>query len=80
MSLRQKSRILIGILAAGLCIGLAGAFTEIDLMCALGILVIFAVLPASYMWMRCLHCGAWLGRDSGRYCKDCGEKIDWDQK
>ena len=43
----------------------------------------FVVLAATYvqigLFLRCPHCGVGLRVKGGRpkFCRDCGEKIDW---
>ena len=35
-----------------------------------------AYLVIRYRYYRCPHCGRYLGRDTGDYCRRCGKRID----
>ena len=69
MTLRQKMRLLIAVLAAG---AILVFFVE-----WLGGLLLAAGLVLDVVWIRCPHCGTWLGKYPGEYCSSCGEKIPW---
>lgn len=45
-----------------------------------GLGVLLAGLLTYYLTARCPNCGRPLGRFPGRYCKGCGQRIDYFQK
>lgn len=77
MSLYQKDWIVIALLGAGLLLAVfsGGGFRSV-----LGGLLIFAGLISDVVLIRCPHCGVWLGRHPGKYCKNCGAEIDYHAK
>ena len=83
LSLRQKRRTIVGLLvlafiAFGLVIlGMTVEHSWLESM-AIGITVVSIAL--NFVWWRCPNCGEWLGRNGGKYCSHCGEKIDFDAK
>lgn len=45
-----------------------------------GLVLLWAAIILTLVWLRCPECGKWLGRDPGDYCKMCGAKIPWNEK
>ena len=72
MSLRQKSWTVVTVIAVGIILLF---FTDV-----IGLLVIAAGFLTGIILIKCPHCGVWLGKYPGEYCKNCGEKINWDKK
>ena len=72
MSLRQKNWAVIAVMAVGISLLF---FTDV-----IGLLIIAAGFLLGITLIKCPHCGTWLGKYPGEYCKNCGEKIDWDKK
>ena len=77
MPMQKKQRIIIIVLAAGILLALWGASAGRGWMMALGVGGIMAGLVLDVVLLRCPHCGAWLGRYPGEYCRSCGGKIPW---
>lgn len=80
MSLKQKSWTIAGVTAAGLCAAVGGSIGDSGLAEGLGFVLVVIGLALDVIWIRCPHCGVWLGKYPGEYCQSCGEKIEWDQK
>lgn len=77
MSLKQKSWLEIAVLGTGLLLAVFGGG---GILRVLGVLLMAAGFVLDFAWNRCPHCGGWLGRYPGKYCKSCGEKIDFDAR
>ena len=77
MPMQKKQRIIIIVLAAGILLALWGASAGRGLMTSLGVGGIMAGLVLDVVLLRCPHCGAWLSRYPGEYCRSCGGKIPW---
>lgn len=86
MSLRQKKytviAVMVGVPALLLLAVSAGLLDNAgaDVIAAIAILSVAAGVVLSLHWMRCPHCGRWLERNDGEYCRHCGKRIDWDAK
>ena len=81
MSLRKKRRVIWCIFGLTFLFMLALILSPPDGMLpftVLSILSAIASLALHAAWMRSPECGAYLGRDQGTYCKNCGVKLDWD--
>ncbi len=80
LSLRQKVRVIWGMvgLTFALIFLIPLAKSLWSLLPAIGCMT--AVIFLNRKWWRCPNCGEWLGRDMGKYCQHCGEKIDYDAK
>ncbi len=77
MSLKQKGRLEIAALGAGL---LLAVFSGGGALQVLGFLLMAAGFGLDFAWNRCPHCGEWLGRYPGKHCKSCGEEIDYNAR
>lgn len=77
MSLKQKNWVRIGVLAVGLIAAIAKHGTWLG---GIGFMLILVGLALDVAWMRCPRCGIWLGRYPGEYCKNCGKKVDYQEK
>lgn len=42
----------------------------------IGVIVAFSCLIPHFLYNKCPRCGKQLGRNEGRFCQHCGEKID----
>ena len=83
MTLRQKIKLIYGLLIAGGVLALLSVsgeepFIALAVLSA-AVLITSAVLEAC--WHHCPYCGALLGRNIfPRFCPRCGEEIDYDVK
>ena len=71
MTLKQKTWVCIAVLAAG---AILVFFVE-----WLGGLLLAAGLILDVAWIKCPHCGAWVGKYPGEYCRNCGAKLPWNE-
>lgn len=71
MTLKQKTWVCIAVLAAG---AILVFFVE-----WLGGLLLAAGLILDITWIKCPHCGAWVGKYPGKYCSSCGAKLPWNE-
>ena len=75
--LKSVRRVLLAILAAAvacLMIGYSpsqGRYWPVAAV--LGLLLLYAIIH--FLFLRCPHCGEWLGRYSGKLCRRCGRPI-----
>ncbi|MGI6014060.1 MAG: hypothetical protein ACOX7K_07220 [Oscillospiraceae bacterium] len=72
----KQVRILRIALSAGLIIA-AAFLTWTDEMIFLYAALAFGIafLMVHIVFWRCPHCGAFLGRDAGKYCRNCGAEL-----
>ena len=82
MSLNNKLWLVAGVMAAGIFLVLldSAASNARQGLSILGCLVIGAGLILHIKWVRCPHCGAWVGKYPGEFCKNCGKKLPWNEK
>lgn len=86
MSLRQKKYTVIAVMVGVPALLLLAVSTGLldyagaEVITAAAILAVAAGVVLSLRWMRCPHCGSWLERNDGQYCRHCGKEIDWDTK
>ena len=71
MTLKQKTWVCVAVLAAG---AILVFFVE-----WLGGLRLAAGLILDVTWIKCPHCGAWVGKYPGEYCRNCGAKLPWNE-
>ena len=80
MSLKQKQYVVIALLGTGIILVTMASIKDWGLGEGIGFLVLLFGFAADFVLLRCPHCGVWLGKYPGEYCKSCGEKIDWNGK
>ena len=77
MSLAQKKMVSMGFLVAAL---LAAIFAKGEVLGKLWLVLVMIGLILNVVWLRCPHCGMFLGKYSGVRCNACGKEIDWNDK
>ena len=77
MSLAQKKMVSMGFMVAAL---IAAITLKEAPFSKLWFVLIMIGLILNVAWLRCPHCGMFLGKYSGERCNACGEKIDWHDK
>lgn len=77
MSLKQKQYPAIAALVLGILLAILADGTALRVI---GILLLAFGLILDVALIRCPKCGIWLGKYPGEYCKNCGEKIDWNKR
>ena len=75
MNVRNAQKLRFALLIAGFIIMLAGGIWG-PLCTKIGIVVAFSSLIPTLLYNKCPHCGKQLGRNEGKFCHHCGEKID----
>ncbi len=75
MSLLEKSLLVASALFGGIALALLGVKMDWIQAAGLGFAVMIVGTVLNFRLLRCLGCGAWLGRYPGEYCCDCGAKI-----
>ena len=80
MTLKQKNWLCVGMMltgAGGLVLA-SHAQNAVRLLTALACLIVLGGLLLHMRLVRCPHCGTWVGKFPGDYCKHCGEPLNWD--
>ena len=72
MTLKQETWVCVAVLAVG---AILVFFVE-----WLGALFLIAGFILDIAWIKCPTCGTWVGRYPGEYCRNCGEKLPWNEK
>ena len=82
MSLKNRQWLCVGVMAVGIfLVFLASAAVNARQgLSILGCLVIAAGLVLQIILVRCPHCGTWVGKYPGEFCKNCGKALPWDEK
>ena len=80
MTLRQKEYLSIGLALAGAAVGITGSQLEEGWtpLTVAGLAVVIFALVLRFVWHRCPHCRAYLGRHWETFCPSCGKRIDYD--
>lgn len=78
LTLRQKIYIIMAEGIVSLIVLVLSEISDVDWLAFLGLLGITVMFVLDFIWLRCPHCGEWLGEYPGDYCKSCGEKLDWE--
>ena len=82
MTLRQKNYACIGMMMAGIPVFLLASYVE-NAEKPLSILACLLVMGGLLLHMRlvrCRHCGTWIGKFPGEYCRHCGKPLDWGEE
>ena len=81
MSLSKKQWIAVGVIAIGIVLVLVtnAASGDHPVLTILGCFVIVAGLLLHVKLVRCPHCGEWVGKYPGEYCKQCGKELSRDE-
>ena len=77
MSLAQKKMVSMGFMVAALIAAIA---IKGETLGKLWFVLIMIGLVLNVVWLRCPHCGMFLGKYSGVRCNACGKEIDWHDK
>ena len=77
MSLAQKKMVSMGFMVAAL---IAAIVIKEGTLGKLWFVLIMIGLVLNVVWLRCPHCGMFLGKYSGVRCNACGKEIDWHDK
>lgn len=77
MSLAQKKMVSMGFMVAALIAAIA---IKGETLGKLWFVLIMIGLILNVVWLRCPHCGMFLGKYSGVRCNACGKEIDWHDK
>ena len=80
MSLLEKSLLVAGTAIGGIALTFFGMKLDALPVVYLGLAAIMAGGVLNIWLLRCPHCGVWLGRYPGEYCRACGTKIPWSEK
>jgi len=82
MTLHQKNWLCVGVIAVGIFLFLlaSNALNARGALSVLAALVVFAGLLLHMKLVRCPHCGEWVGKHPGEYCKHCGKALHWNEK
>ena len=78
LTLRKKRYIIMAVGIVSLLVLVLSELSDVDWLVFLGLLGITVMCVLAFIWLRCPHCGEWLGKYPGDYCKNCGEKLDWE--
>lgn len=74
MKVRDAQKLTVILFIIGIIIMLAALLYEPLLI--IGAVVTISCLIPHFLYNKCPHCGKHLGRDYGKFCQHCGEKID----
>lgn len=74
MKARDAQKLRDKILLIGFLIMLASVLYEPLLI--IGVVVSLSCLIPDFLYNKCPHCKKHLGRNNGKFCQHCGEKID----
>ena len=74
MKVRNAQKLRDALMIIGLLIMLAGSLCEA--LSIVGAIVAFSGLIPHFLFNKCPFCGKQLGRNDGKFCQHCGEKID----
>ena len=80
MNLLERSLLVAGVAIGGIALTFLGIKMDWTQSVGLGLAVIVVGTVLNIRLLRCPHCGSWLGRYPGEYCRDCGKKIPWTEK
>lgn len=76
LTMRARALVLAGgMIISALLVSLGVKTNSTGQMIA-GCVIVVGFLAAHIFLIRCPHCGAYLGRDVGRYCRCCGKNVD----
>lgn len=78
MKLNHKSTewllyILVGVIVVALILL---RLTHLAVFAWISVITPFVWLPFELIFNRCPHCGKYLGRQIGRYCRHCGKELE----
>jgi len=76
MKLKTAEHILLSACALMLVFFFIGSKTQNHILILAGITVAFASAAFWIIFGRCPNCGKHLGREPGKYCPHCGEKLE----
>ena len=68
--------IYLALLVVGVLVGVGGALSEMYVLGAVGMGIIFCSMILRVVFYRCPHCGRYLDRSSGKYCSHCGKPVN----
>ena len=82
VSLHKKQWLCVGVMAVGIFLVLlaSAASNARQGLAVLGCVVSGAGLILQVRLVRCPHCGTWVGKYPGEFCKNCGKELPWDEK
>lgn len=77
LTLRKKRYIIMAVGIVSLIVLVLSELSDVNWLFFWGFLGFIVMFALDFAWLRCPHCGEWLGKYPGDYCKNCGEKLDW---
>ena len=74
MKVKDAQKLRDALLIVGMIIMLGAYLYEV--LFGIGMAIAFSSLIPHFLYNKGPHCGKQLGRNEGKYCQYCGEKID----
>lgn len=74
MSIKKARNLRNAFLILGVIIMLLSYFYEP--LFTIGMLVTLSCLIPQFLFCKCPHCGKQLGRNEGKFCQHCGNRLD----